>query len=88
MVRKYIMMPIEYAEKCLGFVCNYEFKKGENKSCKCYGKLYKNNLCKPHYKIDTRNIDNKSILIKSHDKIIEHSKKTMNQHIKKKMRKG
>jgi hypothetical protein len=87
MVRKYIMIPIEYAEKCLDFVCNYEFKKGENKSCKCYGKLYKNNLCKTHYKIGNRNIDNKSILIKSHYKIIEDSKKTMNQYIKKKMRK-
>ena len=81
------MISIEYAEKCLGFVCNYEFKTSENESCKCYGKLYKNNLCKTHYKIDNRNTDNKSILPKSHDKIIEDSKKTMNQYIKKKMRK-
>lgn len=48
MIRKYIMISIEYAEKCLGFVCNYEFKTSENESCKCYGKLYKNNLCKTH----------------------------------------
>ena len=75
MVRKYIMIPIEYAEKCLGFVCNYEFRKGENKGCKCYGKIYKNKLCKTHYKIENQNIDNKSILIKGHDEILEHSKK-------------
>ena len=87
MVRKDVIIPIEYAEKFLGFVCNYEFEKGENKSCKCYCKLCKNNLCKTHYKIDNKNIDNKSIWIKSHDKIIEDSKKRMNQYIKKKMRK-
>lgn len=79
MVRKYIMIPIEYAENFLDFVCNYKFKKGENKDCKCYGKLYRDNLCKTHYKISNRNIDNKrdnkSILIKSNDKIIEDSKK-------------
>lgn len=75
MVRKYIMIPIEYADKFLDFVCNYEFKKGENKGFKCYGRLYKDNLCKTHYKIDNRNIDNKSILIKSDNKIIEDSKK-------------
>ena len=85
--RKDIMIPIEYVEKFLGFVCNYKFKKGENNGCKCYGKLYKDNLCKPHYKIDNRNIDNKSIWINSHDKIIEGWKKTMNQYIKMKMRK-
>lgn len=56
-------------------VCNYEFKKGENKGSKCYGKLYKDNWCKTDYKIDNWNIDYKSILIKSDDKIIEYSKK-------------
>lgn len=30
MVRKYIMIPIEYAEIFLGLVCNYEFKKVVN----------------------------------------------------------
>lgn len=75
MVRKYIMIPIEYAEIFLGLVCNYELKKGENKGCKCYGKLYEDNLCKADFKIDNWNIDYKSILIKSDDKIIEYSKK-------------
>ena len=51
MVRKYIMVPIEYAEKCLDFVCNYELRKGENKGYKCYDKLYKDNLCKTDYKL-------------------------------------
>ena len=51
MVRKYIMIPIEYAEKLLDFVCNYELRKGENKGYKCYGKLYKDNLCKTDYKL-------------------------------------
>ena len=45
MVRKDVIIPIEYAEKVLGFVCNYEFRKGENKGCKCYGKI----CCKHSY---------------------------------------